>query len=447
MLNPELKRHIWLKGSLFNLLVAPLIAVLFLFLFMLNYDADIPRTEQILIYASFAILMCYGVYLANQSLANDFKEQTWDQQRMSAMSAWSLTWGKLLGSTLMAWYLVSVIWIAYCIIYLIRYKTLPLSTLSFIPSFTCMALALQSLSLALTLYLDRTKRKMGLSMVPMILLIFFIYSLMGAVPSISRITNLIVWWHFEFSTTSFLFFSSVLALVISLIFAWRIMRIRLLMGDYPWAWICFIILINLYIMGLLSNVSQSVFFPLKIIRFNVFLVITISFFYCLLFTESFSFAQAHRLLLRFKSRQWPQLFKAIPLFLVTYFIIILAYIYATFQLVSSIFILSILLFMLRDTFIVMALYFSKRFKGTIMSVMSILIINMILPYILIALSQPNLAEYFNPYINADFLKYSALVLHGAPTSYKEVFILSCHSILAGGLMWMNWRSRMDLLPK
>lgn len=445
MLNPELKRHIWLKGSLFHLLIVPLIAVLILFLLMLNHDTDTTRTETALVYASFIILMGYGVYLASQSLLNDFKDQTWDQQRMSAMSAWSLTWGKLLGSTLTAWYLVAVIWVAYCLIYSVRYGSLSLSSFEIIPSFVCMALAMQALSLTFTLYLNKTKGKAGLSMIPMILLVAVIYSLIAGVPGLSHIRSQIFWWHFEIPVTIFLFYSSVLVLVVSLIFAWRTMRIRLLMRDYPWAWVGFILILNFYLLGLMSNMPKRVFVPDHIIRINLFLLVTTPIFYFLLFTESFSFAQAHRLVLRLKSGQWSLVFKGIPLFVVTYFMIMLLFIYACFQ-VNPAFILSILLLMLRDAFIVMAFYFSKRFKGPMMGLLSIVVINMILPYVLEAFSLYSVAEYLNPFIDSGFLKYSSMLLHTAPSSYKELVILSIHCILAGGFMWMNWKSRMALLP-
>ncbi len=48
--------------------------------------------------------------LAGRSLAEEASQNTWDWQRLSALSPWQMAWGKLLGATLPAW--LYVLWFA-----------------------------------------------------------------------------------------------------------------------------------------------------------------------------------------------------------------------------------------------------------------------------------------------------------------------------------------------
>ena len=40
----------------------------------------------------FLLCFVWGVRLASDSVANEVRDRTWDTQRMSAISPWSMTW-------------------------------------------------------------------------------------------------------------------------------------------------------------------------------------------------------------------------------------------------------------------------------------------------------------------------------------------------------------------
>jgi hypothetical protein len=51
-----------------------------------------------------AIAFPWGNRMIADSLTQEIAGNTWDRQRMSALGAWEMTWGKLFGSTIYVWY-------------------------------------------------------------------------------------------------------------------------------------------------------------------------------------------------------------------------------------------------------------------------------------------------------------------------------------------------------
>jgi hypothetical protein len=104
-MNPELRRNIWLELTWHRLLAMPVILALG---FALAYILGEPNAGTALAWVALAmfgaISVLWGSHLASSSIIDEFRDKTWDTQRMSALSPWSLAWSKLLGANVFTWY-------------------------------------------------------------------------------------------------------------------------------------------------------------------------------------------------------------------------------------------------------------------------------------------------------------------------------------------------------
>ena len=101
--NPEFKRHLWQEISAHRLIAMP--AILFLLLVTVSISANnnalnALRAPAFTLFV--VIVLMWGTRNVSACLIDEWRDQTWDQQRMSALSPWRMTWGKLLGATIFA---------------------------------------------------------------------------------------------------------------------------------------------------------------------------------------------------------------------------------------------------------------------------------------------------------------------------------------------------------
>lgn len=102
-INPELRRLLWLELSLQRLWLIP--AVLVGIALLAGYGPFGARAIQPLAFAGFVLCtVVWGARQAGNAMLDEVRANTWDIQRMSALGAWDMTWGKLVGATVVAWY-------------------------------------------------------------------------------------------------------------------------------------------------------------------------------------------------------------------------------------------------------------------------------------------------------------------------------------------------------
>ena len=104
MSNPEFQRYVWLELSRHRLIAVPaLLAVIVVVVF-----ASASNPANFLAYGALgafaAVTGVYGSVRAFGSVTEELRDRTWDFQRMSALSPWSLTLGKVAGAPVFAWY-------------------------------------------------------------------------------------------------------------------------------------------------------------------------------------------------------------------------------------------------------------------------------------------------------------------------------------------------------
>ena len=110
--NAEFIRNLWLHISPARLIGA--VAVIGLVMAVIFLAADSKPWEGVAIIASTAltfVLILWGATAARATVKDEIRSNTWNQQRMSGLTPWQMTWGKLFGGTAYVW-LISVVVLA-----------------------------------------------------------------------------------------------------------------------------------------------------------------------------------------------------------------------------------------------------------------------------------------------------------------------------------------------
>lgn len=101
-MNPEFQRNLWLELPPHRLVAMPAVLVLAFFAaWLAGGSLSFAGAVQLLITL---LLIVWGGRLAAESVLSELIGNTWDSQRMSAITPWEMAWGKLLGSTAFMWY-------------------------------------------------------------------------------------------------------------------------------------------------------------------------------------------------------------------------------------------------------------------------------------------------------------------------------------------------------
>ena len=115
-MNPEFQRNIWLEYSNRRAIFMTISLGLIFLLGNSTFGTFALRTSAE--YAFYLIVVIWGARNAAQAVIGEIRDRTWDGQRLSSLSPFAMTWGKLLGSTSFAWFggalcLAVLSWTAY----------------------------------------------------------------------------------------------------------------------------------------------------------------------------------------------------------------------------------------------------------------------------------------------------------------------------------------------
>ncbi len=102
IVNPELRRNIWLTFTFHSTIITPVVVSLFVYLFYLT--GGTKSSADIAFDLACLFIFLWGTKCASQTVIDEVTNATWDFQRQSAISPWEMTWGKLIGATLYSWY-------------------------------------------------------------------------------------------------------------------------------------------------------------------------------------------------------------------------------------------------------------------------------------------------------------------------------------------------------
>lgn len=101
-MNPEFRRNLLLEMTPYRLAAMPL--VLLLLYGAVGLSGDRSAVSASASFVMVGLLTVWGSRLAADAVLGEVAGRTWDSQRMSALGPWSMSWGKLAGSTVFVWY-------------------------------------------------------------------------------------------------------------------------------------------------------------------------------------------------------------------------------------------------------------------------------------------------------------------------------------------------------
>lgn len=249
MNNPEFERQLWLEVSTqrVGLASAVLGAIFFLAFSILGYKLH-PGIGLMGVFGFVGLCCLYGSHLATQSLFREVQNRTWENQKMSAIGAWSMTWGKLFGSTIMAWYAGGICLFFYVIAGAAK---LPLKlAILWTGSLLCAAVFCQALGFLVALQVIRrggeAKRSRSFSIV-LVLLFFAMANFVGGIAG--QVRGTFSWHGIAFDAVWFVFLSVLIFTIWALVGCYRTMRQELQYRNGPWVWIGFVIFLMVYASG------------------------------------------------------------------------------------------------------------------------------------------------------------------------------------------------------
>ncbi|MDR2688592.1 MAG: hypothetical protein LBB76_02395 [Azoarcus sp.] len=256
--NPEFRRNVLCEFSASRLLVDPLLIGLTLAV-MVSSESDVKGIVIGISQIGFIFLtVIWGARQAGKAFSREFAEGTWDGQRMSGLTPWQMTWGKLLGSTLNAWYDGAIMMALFLIAVSIK-ENLYIAVLGAL-GWIGFAVAIHVINMIQILFnRDRLVQQRRLSS----LIVFAILLFGWGVGSFAYDTDVftlvqkIHWWGIEFSG-AFFAVASVLAMSAWAVTAlWQAMRRELLERNHPGWWLAFLLFWLFWAMGLLVRPDAS----------------------------------------------------------------------------------------------------------------------------------------------------------------------------------------------
>lgn len=301
-MNPELQRQLWLQFSPARLVVLPLMILAL----MIGLHLTLPdRSAMAIAMASSAIfvvlVLLSGTRAAGTSVTDELNDHTWDQQRMSAMSPWSMAWGKLAGATSYAWYIGSLCITIGLIAVWVGHITVPALRLVLLAVLVGVFLQAMHLTIHLQLVHWRGAAARRGSATAILLVLVWV-----GVPltQILRIDS-VQWWGFAFDTLNFLLLSMGLLVMCVLVAAWRSMAEILMVRHWPWGWPALAVATTLYLCGFATSGRTTL---LALVGLGTCVVLS----YYSLMAEPQTRAQWQRVLTRAANRQWRLAIQLLP---------------------------------------------------------------------------------------------------------------------------------------
>jgi hypothetical protein len=277
-LNPELRRYLWLELSPGRLVLMPVVLGLVLFLIAAwTFDGSKPGGGDDFLgtlagtaSAGYALLVLFlGARAAAGAMVREIAERTWDQQRLSSIGAWSMTWGKLFGSTVFIWYCCLILLAIKMIalgLWETHYGTVSeetgqplLVTLLQIAmglvAFTVLVEASVILIAMTSVSRRESARQLDVTIAQIVVLVsaFVIVGLFDELESGQRI----YWFSYAFNAYWFGVISAVLFAGWAVIGLWRRMRVELQMKSRPVLWPLFVLFTGLWMAGLTLGETEA----------------------------------------------------------------------------------------------------------------------------------------------------------------------------------------------
>jgi hypothetical protein len=253
-ISPELQRNVWLEMSPTRLLVTPAVLLAILFLLYLAFEEDFyGAARNVAVWGFILVTYFWGARQAAESVTEEISDRTWDMQRMSSISSWELTTGKLFGSTVFAWY-TGIYFLG--IFIFTSLVILPQELPGHLLLLVLVALLAHGLSLLSSLHMIQKTRKPSRSHSA---LMFFLVVAFGiAVFNIYDDEGVqLTWYGNDYDTLWFLNLSGIVWLAWTLLGLNQYIRRELQLRNGPWLFAVFILFAMAFFAGFLEDTRED----------------------------------------------------------------------------------------------------------------------------------------------------------------------------------------------
>ena len=431
---PELRRNFWLDFTLQRSILTPIIFSLIVYI---SYLTNGKPSHTGFHLACFFIFL-WGIKNASETVIEEINNNTWDFQRQSSLSSLSMTIGKLLGSTLFAWYGAGISLLYYIIFFSGNPAMLLRSILVLIGG----GILGQSISLLASVQVvPQIRHEHGQKTFRYFLLGLFISAIATWVTFIEQYSGASIhWFQYDFSAREFSLISLWLFALWSLIGLQRSFSRELQYQHTPIAWLGF----NLFMMAYFAGLSNIYFDFSKITNnlpstesltlsdlelllkktatYTAFFIAQLLI-YIVLVTEVLDTVQYRKLILRFKAGFYLEAIQFVPLWIISFILMIGAGCLTLFQLSGlsnevtqsfslNILITTLMLFTIRDILLFHYFCFSTNYKRVVGAfVIYLFLLYFLAPVLLSALHFGTLNVIFLPsWGNNRWLAFGSLFL-------------------------------------
>ncbi len=427
MSNPEFRRNLWLSFSTHRLVAMPaLLGLTFLAAVLADPQDNVAeRLYGAAIMLFIFIVWLWGARNANAAIVDELRDKTWDQQRMSALSPWTMTWGKLFGATSFNWYGGAM---CLMVVATAGFAAGKPDVLANLISLCAVGVMLHAALIALNLHTSqfesRAIQRGGMGWLAIILVFMFMpaFSFGDQKP--------VHWWGMEIGHALFWLDTALLFAACATFAAWRVVCNALQVRTRPWAWPAFACLLSVYLAGFAQG--DGALWPIG-------LFVSAAMTYAALFTEPSTLLRWRKLRLlqeRGDSRGWLEHLPVWPTTLALSFAFALMVVltssgtqdeFSPVNMLQPQYAFTIALMLLRDACILLFFSFAPNGKRAVGATMLyLLVLNMLLPF---------LAEV----AGLETLRYFFLPFEASYDSRSSVPVMAVHAAIA---LWLvRWRLR------
>ncbi|MBT3307098.1 MAG: hypothetical protein HN377_11540 [Alphaproteobacteria bacterium] len=243
--SPEFRRNLWLEFSPYRLAAMPVIlGAIFLITTLGGRRALDEITGSVSAFLFVVLVILWGTRLAGETVTGEVLGRTWDQQRLSAIGAWPLAWGKLFGAPAYAWYGGAICMVIYTVSQANYWP--PGTILSAIGLYIATGLLAHATALVLSLQAVQRRRAFGrvqglwyqvAAVVPAGVIL---YSGVGGLEGNGNYA-MTTWFGITLAKTHFMLATAVVFVGWALLGVHALMRLELMFRHGPWRWLGFVI--------------------------------------------------------------------------------------------------------------------------------------------------------------------------------------------------------------